>query len=127
MSRRVTRVLFLFLKFEMHQARDAPVTTCRVPAKTRHTEDRYEDGLCPWAEVGGCSSRKTSAREEFNSYGTRRGNHEILTRATFANIRLRNEMVPGIEGPYTRMPDGTTPLLFEAAQSSTGARVRKIR
>ncbi|MEA3157018.1 MAG: aconitate hydratase [Betaproteobacteria bacterium] len=56
-------------------------------------------------------------RDEFNSYGTRRGNHEILTRATFANIRLRNEMVPGVEGPYTRMPDGTTALLFEAAQT----------
>ncbi|MGZ5176539.1 MAG: hypothetical protein ACXWIS_20795 [Burkholderiales bacterium] len=53
-------------------------------------------------------------RDEFNSYGTRRGNHEILTPATFANIRLRNEMVAGVEGPYTRMPNGTSALLFEA-------------
>ena len=57
-------------------------------------------------------------REEFNSYGTRRGNHEVLTRATFANIRLRNEMVPGVEGPYTRLqPEGTTVSLFDAAQT----------
>jgi aconitate hydratase len=57
-------------------------------------------------------------RSEFNSYGTRRGNHEILTRATFANIRLRNDMVPGVEGPYTRLePEGTTVPLFEAAQT----------
>ena len=61
---------------------------------------------------------KGVARDEFNSYGTRRGNHEILTRATFANIRLRNEMLPGVEGPYTRLePEGTTMSLFEAAQT----------
>ncbi len=61
---------------------------------------------------------KGVAREDFNSYGTRRGNHEILTRATFANLRLRNEMVPGVEGPYTRLePEGTTVPLFDAAQS----------
>lgn len=61
---------------------------------------------------------KGVARDDFNSYGTRRGNHEILTRATFANIRLRNEMLPGVEGPYTRLePEGTTVPLFEAAQA----------
>ena len=61
------------------------------------------------------------AAEDFNSYGTRRGNHEILTRGTFANIRLRNEMLPGVEGPYTRLePDGTTVPLFEAAERYLG-------
>ncbi len=43
------------------------------------------------------------SRAEFNSYGARRGNHEVMMRGTFANIRIRNEMVPGVEGGVTRM------------------------
>ena len=39
---------------------------------------------------------------DFNSYGARRGNHEVMMRGTFANIRIKNEMVPGIEGGVTR-------------------------
>jgi aconitate hydratase len=55
--------------------------------------------------------------EDFNSYGTRRGNHEILTRGTFANIRLRNEMLSGVEGPFTRLhPEGTVMPLYDAAE-----------
>ncbi|HEX2831040.1 MAG TPA: aconitate hydratase [Burkholderiales bacterium] len=54
---------------------------------------------------------------DFNSYGTRRGIHEVGVRATFANIRLRNEMVPEMEGSYTRVePDRTIVPLFDAAQ-----------
>ena len=53
---------------------------------------------------------------EFNSYGARRGNHEVMMRGTFANIRLRNEMAPGTEGGMTRhMPDGETMTIFDAA------------
>jgi aconitate hydratase len=56
-------------------------------------------------------------RQDFNNYTTRRANHEVAVRATFANIRLRNRMVPGIEGGMTRlMPDGTVMRVFEAAQ-----------
>ena len=40
--------------------------------------------------------------EEFNSYGSRRGNHEVMIRGTFANIRLRNQLAPGTEGGFTR-------------------------
>ncbi|WP_226896065.1 aconitate hydratase AcnA [Polymorphobacter sp. PAMC 29334] len=43
------------------------------------------------------------SRAEFNSYGARRGNHEVMMRGTFANIRIKNEMVPGVEGGITRM------------------------
>jgi len=43
-------------------------------------------------------------QKDFNSYGARRGNHEVMMRGTFANIRIRNEMVPGTEGGYTRIP-----------------------
>jgi len=53
---------------------------------------------------------------EFNSYGARRGNHNVMMRGTFANIRIRNEMVPGIEGGMTRlMPDGTVMAIYDAA------------
>ena len=54
--------------------------------------------------------------EEFNSYGARRGNHEVMMRGTFANIRIRNEIVPGIEGGYTKhMPDGEEMSVFDAS------------
>jgi aconitate hydratase len=53
---------------------------------------------------------------DFNSYGARRGNHEIMMRGTFANIRLKNEMVPGVEGGVTRhMPDGAQMPIYDAA------------
>ncbi len=60
---------------------------------------------------------KGVARPDFNNYTTRRANHEVAVRATFANIRLRNRMVPGVEGGVTRlMPEGTTLRVFEAAE-----------
>ena len=53
---------------------------------------------------------------DFNSYGSRRGNHEVMMRGTFANIRLRNELVPGTEGGFTRyLPDGEQMSIFDAA------------
>jgi aconitate hydratase len=53
---------------------------------------------------------------EFNSYGSRRGNHQVMMRGTFANIRIRNEMAPGTEGGVTRhMPDGTVMPIYDAA------------
>ena len=55
-------------------------------------------------------------RREFNSYGSRRGNDEVMTRGTFANIRLKNMLVPGVEGGYTiHMPDGKQMSIFDAA------------
>ncbi|WP_424964487.1 aconitate hydratase AcnA [Dinoroseobacter sp. S375] len=54
---------------------------------------------------------------EFNSYGSRRGNHEIMMRGTFANIRIKNEMLDGVEGGYTRGPDGDQTSVFEAAMA----------
>ena len=53
---------------------------------------------------------------DFNSYGSRRGNHEVMVRGTFANIRLRNRVAPGTEGGYTRhMPDGEQMFIYDAA------------
>jgi aconitate hydratase len=54
---------------------------------------------------------------EFNSYGSRRGNHEIMMRGTFANIRIKNEMLDGVEGGYTLGPDGQQTSIFEAAMA----------
>jgi aconitate hydratase len=54
---------------------------------------------------------------EFNSYGSRRGNHEVMMRGTFANIRLRNELAPGTEGGWTAyQPDGEVMSIFHAAE-----------
>lgn len=54
---------------------------------------------------------------EFNSYGSRRGNHEIMMRGTFANIRIKNEMLDGVEGGYTKGPDGAQTSIYDAAMA----------
>src|SRR5664280_786469 len=56
-------------------------------------------------------------RSDFNSYGSRRGNHEVMIRGTFANIRLRNQLAPGTEGGVTlHLPDGEQTSIYDAAQ-----------
>ncbi|MFX3657696.1 MAG: aconitate hydratase AcnA [bacterium] len=58
---------------------------------------------------------------DFNSYGSRRGNHEVMMRGTFANIRIKNEMVPGVEGGYTRhVPSGDQLSIYDAAMRYQG-------
>jgi aconitate hydratase len=55
-------------------------------------------------------------RSDFNSYGSRRGNHEVMMRGTFANIRLRNRLAPGTEGGWTcHQPSGEQMSIFDAA------------
>jgi aconitate hydratase len=54
--------------------------------------------------------------KDFNSYGSRRGNHEVMVRGTFANIRLRNQLVPGVEGGFTRhLPGGEQGSIYDVA------------
>ncbi|WP_413871287.1 aconitate hydratase AcnA [Albidovulum sp.] len=60
---------------------------------------------------------------DFNSYGSRRGNHEVMMRGTFANIRIRNEMLDGVEGGYTLGPDGRQTSIFDAAMAYQAAGV----
>ncbi|MBF4606842.1 aconitate hydratase [Curtobacterium sp. VKM Ac-1393] len=58
-------------------------------------------------------------RKDFNSYGSRRGNHEVMIRGTFANIRLRNQLLDGVEGGYTRdftTADGEQSFIYDASQ-----------
>ncbi len=63
------------------------------------------------------------AQRDFNSYGSRRGNHEVMIRGTFANIRLRNQLAPGTEGGYTRdlAGDGSVTTIYEAAEKYIAA------
>ena len=57
------------------------------------------------------------APKDFNSYGARRGNHEVMVRGTLANVRLRNQLAPGTEGPWTRhLPDDKEMFIFDAAE-----------
>ncbi|MCE6951556.1 aconitate hydratase AcnA [Cereibacter sphaeroides] len=58
---------------------------------------------------------------EFNSYGARRGNHEVMMRGTFANIRIRNEMLDGVEGGYTLGPDGAQTSIYDASMAYQAA------
>jgi aconitate hydratase len=56
-------------------------------------------------------------RRDYNSYGSRRGNHEVMIRGTFANIRLRNQLAPGTEGGVTvKLPEGTQTSIYEASR-----------
>ncbi len=74
-------------------------------------------GIAKGGPAGIYLSEHQVAPEDFNSYGSRRGNHEVMMRGTFANIRIRNEMAPGTEGGVTRhMPSGDAMSIFDAAE-----------
>ncbi len=60
-------------------------------------------------------SERQVAVKDFNSYGSRRGNHEVMMRGTFANIRIKNEMLDGVEGGYTLSPSGEQTAIYDAA------------
>ena len=73
-------------------------------------------GFAKESPAGGFLLERQVRPQDFNSYGSRRGNHEVMMRGTFANIRIRNEMAPGTEGGVTRhMPDGEVMPIYEAA------------
>ncbi|HEY3940739.1 MAG TPA: aconitate hydratase AcnA [Bryobacteraceae bacterium] len=64
---------------------------------------------------------------DFNSYGARRGNHEVMVRGTFANIRLKNQLIPGVEGGWTRhVPDGEKMFIYDAAMKYKADGVRLL-
>jgi aconitate hydratase len=80
------------------------------------------DHISPAGNISGNSpaakylTENKVAPVDFNSYGSRRGNHEVMMRGTFANIRIKNEMVPGTEGGYTvYIPSGETMSIYDAA------------
>lgn len=66
--------------------------------------------------AGAYLKNKSVERKDFNSYGSRRGNHNVMMRGTFANIRINNEMVPGVEGGFTKyIPSDETMPIYDAA------------
>jgi len=82
------------------------------------TDDISPSGaILPSSAAGSFLQERGVAPREFNSYGTRRGNYEVMVRATFASRRLRNAIVPGVEGSVTRVfPEGREMSVFDAAR-----------
>jgi aconitate hydratase len=72
--------------------------------------------IAAWSPAGQWLQAQGVGPVDFNSYGARRGHHEVMMRGTFANIRLRNRLVEGREGPYTlHLPDGEELFIYDAA------------
>ncbi len=72
--------------------------------------------IAPWSPAGQWLQAHGVAPVDFNSYGARRGHHEVMMRGTFGNIRLRNALAGGREGPYTvHFPDGEETFIYDAA------------
>jgi aconitate hydratase len=72
--------------------------------------------IAAWSPAGRWLQGRGVGPLDFNSYGARRGHHEVMMRGTFGNIRLRNRLVEGKEGPYTRhLPDGEEAFIYDAA------------
>ncbi len=82
----------------------------------------------PSTPAGIYLTERQVAPKDFNSYGSRRGNHEVMMRGTFANIRIRNEMLAnsdggGVEGGYTKGPDGAQAAIYDASMAYQAAGV----
>jgi len=115
--------------FEGMRERPAPVTDigdARVLAKLG--DSVTTDHISPAGSIkadspaGRYLAEHGVDKKEFNSYGSRRGNHEVMIRGTFANIRLRNQLVPGVEGGFTRdFTTGDRATIYDAAQSYAAA------
>ena len=87
--------------------RSRPTTSARPARSSR-----------PRRPASTCANTASPA-EDFNSYGARRGNHEVMMRGTFANVRIKNLMVPGVEGGVTRhQPDGEHMGIYDAASAT---------
>ena len=71
----------------------------------------------PTTPAGQYLTERQVAPADFNSYGSRRGNHEVMMRGTFANIRIKNEMLEGVEGGYSKGPDGHETSIYDAAMA----------
>jgi aconitate hydratase len=117
--------------FEGMAASPAPVANisdARVLAKLGDsvTTDHISPAgsIKPDSPAGQYLSSHGVEKRDFNSYGSRRGNHEVMIRGTFANIRLRNQLVPGVEGGYTiNHLDGSQTTIYEAAEAYRAAGV----
>jgi len=105
----------------MEPAPVGDVTGARVLAKLGDsvTTDHISPAgnINPTTPAGRYLAEHGVERADFNSYGARRGNHEVMVRGTFANVRLRNQLAPGTEGGITlHLPDGEQTSIFDAAE-----------
>ncbi len=111
--------------FENMPAKPAPVTDiCGARVLLKLGDSVTTDHISPAGSIKADSPAGRYLREhgverkDFNSYGSRRGNHEVMIRGTFANIRLRNQLAPGTEGGFTRdltKPDTPVVTVYDAA------------
>jgi aconitate hydratase len=106
-----------------HADRARPVALERMRALVMLGDNITTDHISPAgaidprSDAGVFLQQRGVAVDEFNAYGARRANHEVMMRATFANVRLRNEMTPDLEGPYTRLlPENRVLSIFQAAE-----------
>jgi len=111
-----------FLPFDREPARPEPVRGARALALFGDsvTTDHISPAgsIKPASPAGRYLEGEGVAVADFNSYGARRGNHEVMVRGTFANVRIKNLMVPGVEGGVTlHQPDGQRMSIHEAALS----------
>ncbi|MDA0335250.1 MAG: aconitate hydratase AcnA [bacterium] len=98
-----------------------PITGARVLARLANSVTTDHISPAGSIAVGGPAAAYLEThgvdRHDWNSYGSRRGNHEVMVRGTFANIRIRNELVPGVEGGYTRhLPSNEQTTIYEAGE-----------
>ncbi|HXQ87519.1 MAG TPA: aconitase family protein, partial [Gaiella sp.] len=108
---------------DIHDAR------CLVSLGDSVTTDHISPAgsIKPESPAGGYLVEHGVERKEFNSYGSRRGNHEVMVRGTFANVRLRNLLVPESEGTWTvHLPSGEETTIFEAAERYLGEGVPTV-
>jgi aconitate hydratase len=107
----------------------ADITGARVLAKLGDsvTTDHISPAgqFTPESPAGVYLAAHGVARKDFNSYGSRRGNHEVMIRGTFANIRLRNQLLDDVQGGFTRdfTADGAQSTIYDAAQNYASAGV----
>ena len=109
-----------FRDFAEAPAKAADITGARVLALLGDsiTTDHISPAgsIAPDSPAGQYLIEQGVAREEFNSFGSRRGNHQVMMRGTFGNLRLRNALAPGTEGPWTQhMPSGERQSIYDAA------------
>ncbi len=98
---------------------DVPGARCLVMVGDSVTTDHISPAgaIRPDSPAGQYLLEKGVERRAFNSYGARRGNHEVMARGTFANVRLRNLLVPGGEGTWTvHLPDGEEGTVYDVAE-----------
>jgi aconitate hydratase len=94
----------------------SPARACSACSATSITTDHISPaGSIKASPAGKYLTERQVPPKDFNSYGARRGNHEVMMRGTFANIRIKNEMLPGVEGGYTKGPDGPAEPIYDAS------------